>query len=136
MSKTVKYRLTGALQTDGDFSVRYDGYGSELIKQYITHDPDIDTDWWFICMETEDPYEVRDFLQALMVNFKVGTHYWLVKSLYEFVEVILDKIFEYIIEENLDDGSSYVYNTYGGNDDGTNLLLEKIVDEDEEKEKV
>ena len=127
MSNTVKYRLTGAFQTDGDFSVNRDGYGSELVKPHITHEPG--DDWWFVYMETDDPYKVRDFLQALIVNIRVGTHYWLVKDLYEFIEVILDKIFEYIREEDSDDGSSYVYNTYGGNYDGTNLLLEKIVDE-------
>lgn len=131
MSNTVKYRLTGALQTDGDFHIDLNGYGSDLLKQYITHDPG--DDWWYINMETDDPFEVRDFLHVLMVSFRVATHYWLVKDLYDFVEPVVDKVVECIQGKDWDDGMSYVYNYYGGNYEGTELLLEKITDEEKEK---
>lgn len=131
MSNIVKYRLTGTLQTDGDFYVDLNGYKSDLIKQYIAHDSG--DYYWYINMETDDPYEVRDFLQALMVSFRVGTHYWLVKGLYNFVEPVLDKVVDCIQGKEWDNDMLYVYNYYGGNYEGTELLLEKIVDEEKEK---
>ena len=112
--KKLHYVLVGNFETDGDFSIRMDEM-SEKFRKHIKYD---DCHSYRVSLETDDVYYMRDFLEELMVSFRVGSgHHYLVPSLYNLVNNVAEALFG---------DQEGAYETYGGNYEGTELCLRKI----------
>lgn len=107
----MEYKLYGRFITDGDYHI---DMGED------------NTIWWnkdleeySIYLNSENVYTIRDFLEELMVSFRVSfTHHYLVPMLYEMVEKIYDELF--------DDDEVFSTSRLGGNYEGTSLILVKL----------
>lgn len=118
------YKLEGHINTDADFHIDLknmkDGdslYNHEGFAKYINTDNDYEYD---IALYTDDVFLVRDFLETLIVSFRVGSsHYWVLEDLYNMVDGILEILFN----DEINFECKKVY----GNYDGTELSLIKEV---------
>lgn len=119
MDKKIHFILEGNFSTDGDYGINIDNF-DEKFRKHIDYDGYED---YGIHLETDDPYYVRDFLEELMVSFRVtSTHHWILPELYKVVDNIHNVIWH--------DDEDSAYETYGGNYDGTELALYKITPDD------
>ena len=108
----MKYHLSGMLCTDNDFSI--DVNNSDAIKRRVWSDGE---DWYFD-FSTDNPYEVRDFLQDLIVSYRVGkNHYWVIEELYHMTVKVKNAIW--------DDSVMNALGTMSGNYSGTEISLTK-----------
>lgn len=110
----ILYQFVAHFETDGDYGIRVDNiaeaYRSHIEKEQNTYD---------ISLETYDIYFISRFLEQLMVSFNVcPSHYWLVPELYSLIYKVRNALF--------DENTDKAYETYGGNYDGTEIVLNKI----------
>lgn len=88
----MKYVLKGTLHTDGDFYVDVNNFYKEEFREHIKWDGLLEE--YEISLETTDIFYVRDFLEALVVSYRVGSgHYWLIPDLYQMTIDIKESIF-------------------------------------------
>ena len=117
----MKIRISYTFYTDGDYSLRNAEYfgctGTEV---------EIEDDYYNYIgskeFENEKQchckYEARSFLEELLCDgiHVLSTHYWLLKDFYDIIEALMD----FICNNN----SGAKYETLGGNQDGTMIMVE------------
>ena len=119
--KDIRFFLNGVVCSDGDFTIDVNNFDEKFRKHL---EQDICGDW-IINVETDDEFYIRDFLEYLIVSWRVGSgHYWILKMLYEMTEKVKNCIW--------DNEERYVCESISGNYDGTELVLTKIeIDKDD-----
>lgn len=119
----MKYILKAEFRTDGDYRIETD----ELAKLKENHKSEVyfseDCLGYSICVETEDFYLVRDYLESLACSFRVG-HYWLIGDLFN----LCDKTLKALRDKETFSSIEWMY----GNYDGTYISLVKQGEEVEQ----
>ena len=115
------FLLEGEFHTDGDYHLDLDNWefkADGFDKFFLRHEKWEET--YYFEMQADNIYKVRDFLENLIVIYRVGRgHYWILKELYEMTKKVLDVVFN--------DNESDVLESIGGNYDGTYIGLHKFV---------
>ena len=118
--KKFHYVIVGNFETDGDYCIDVRNY-HENFREYIEYGDHN----YIVNFETDDVFDVRDFLEDMMVSFNVGSgHHWILPELYNLV----NKVHNALLNEEVDGA----YETYGGNYTGTELILRKIENYDQD----